>query len=892
MEFTMLRTTRKGFASAQGARLSPTVTSNTHPQASPPPRSAWRRLHAVLMPDYNRQATAFWWLTVAAGTTVLLGCVIELSDAGLTVWLQLLGGMVLAMLAGLFPMRVPGSNNSFVAGEIFIFLVLLVHGPQAAAVAAAGEAAMGSYRSSKRWTSRLLSPCVAALAMQGSGWLLTEARIHWGLSGWADAPALLAAMMVFAAIYFCVVAFLIGAVLRLKREEPFFIFVDLLSVFRWVGMAYTGSAAMAALMFLAYRQAGAALLMVMLPLLAMLLVTLHFYFRQQESAQAADASHAESAAREAATAVREAEAVKAHMRELQASERRFHSAFTHASIGMALMDFDGRLLMANPALASLLGHSEAELLGHQLQEYLLADDLPLLNQQLGLAGNSEFQGFARELRCRHSQGHTVWAAFHCSFFTEPGAVSPCLIAQAQDVTSRRLAEAELQRMAFHDGLTGLPNRRRFLECLSGAVARSQADASYEFAVMFIDFDRFKLVNDSLGHSAGDELLVQLARRLQENVRPSDVLSRLGGDEFAILAERSGAPRDAIVLAERLMAALRQPFKLGEVELVSSASIGITFSSFGYDSGEAVLRDADTAMYKAKDSGKAAFALFDAGLHNAVSSRLRLEGELRRAIEDQQLSLVYQPLVELSTGRLNGFEALVRWNHPEQGVMAPSAFLSIADESGLMPELSDFVMHCACQQLRSWQRSNPALQGLTMSVNISSVDLAQAAFIGRVSRAIVEAGLNPEHLTLELSEDVLMGNIGTTQATLQQLHQLGVRLAVDDFGTGRSSLGHLSKLPIDTLKIDRSFIAQMQRDEDGSAVVRAIIHLGTLLRKTVVAEGIESADQLEQLREMGCHLGQGFHLANPLSLLAAGELLQGHAQGHSLGGLQGDPRPLH
>ena len=510
---------------------------------------------------------------------------------------------------------------------------------------------------------------------------------------------------------------------------------------------------------------------------------------------------------------------------------------------------------------------------------MLAEDLNPLQQQLGLLGAREFEGFARELQCRHQNGSTVWVTLHCSFFTEPGAASPCLILQAQDVTARHQAEAGLQHLAFHDSLTGLPNRRRFLECLSGAVARSQADPNYSFSVMFLDFDRFKLVNDSLGHSAGDDLLAQLARRIQENLRPSDIAARLGGDEFAILAEHLGQERGAIQLAERLMLALQRPFNIGGVEIVSSASIGITFSAFGYQSGEEVLRDADTAMYKAKLQGKAGYALFDASLHTAVSDRLRLEGDLRHAIEQGQLSIAYQPQFELASGRVCGFEALVRWNHPQDGSLGPASFLHIAEETGLMLQVSDFVVHCACQQLRQWQLSHPSLAELTMSVNISANDLANRAFVARIGRAIVEAGLRPQHLTLELTESILMSHIEGALTTLAELRSLGTRLAVDDFGTGYSSLSHLAKLPIDSLKIDRSFVSQLNRPSPGmpdsaeSTVVQAIIQLGGSLRKVVVAEGIESAQQMEQLRAMGCEFGQGFHLATPLTAQAASALLQ-------------------
>jgi diguanylate cyclase (GGDEF)-like protein/PAS domain S-box-containing protein len=852
--------------------------------ALPTPTSAagpwWRRLHTALMHDYNRRAATAWWTFALLGAGVLLLCLAQLASKGWVVWLQVLAGTALAIAAGLFPVRVPGTKNAYAAGEISIFLLLLMLGPAAAAVAAACEGFVASHRTSKRWTSRLFTPASATLSMWLAGSLLQMALASLAAAGWSGAAVVLGAAMVFSTLYFFINSTLIAGVLQLKRGERFFQPAGVFSVFRWVGMAYAGSASLAALLFFAYQQQGVGALLTMTPLLVVLLMALHFFFRQQEEAERLRSASVEVAEREARLAEREAEVAARHLRELQASERRFQSAFTHASIGMALLAFDGRVLLANPALAALLGQDADALKQARFQHLVLSEDRPRIERQLGLTHASEFEGFATEVRCQHAEGSPVWLMLHCSFFTDPDAAEPCLILQAQDVTARRSAEAGLAHMAFHDSLTGLPNRRRFLECLAGAVARSKADPQHVWAVMFLDFDRFKLVNDSLGHNAGDDLLQQLARRLQEKLRPSDTVARLGGDEFAILADHIEHERDAVVLAERLMDALCKPFLVAGNDITASASVGITFSAFGYDNAQDVLRDADTAMYKAKSEGKARFAVFDASLHTAVSARLRLEGELRQAIAQGQLAVVYQPLFklhasgpgQLAQNTLTGFEALVRWKHPGGDTLQPMAFLPIAEETGLMLQVSDFVLHCACRQLRQWQQSSPELAELTISINLSAHDLAHPALVARVSQAIVEAGLRPEHLTLELTEDILMSDISGAVVVLAALRRLGVRLAVDDFGTGYSSLSHLSRLPVDSLKIDRSFVHQLRRNSDDAAVVAAIVQLGSTLRKAVVAEGIETADQVDQLRELGCELGQGFHLAQPLTEQAAGDWL--------------------
>ena len=805
------------------------------------------------MPDYNRKAATYWWTVVLLGGMTLIGSMVSVASEAPPVALQIVAGAIISMLAGFFPVRIPRSKNSFAAGEIFIFLLLLIHGPAAAALAAAGEAAMGSWRTSKRWTSRIASPTMAALAMFLAGSLFSLVFSHL-----ADkAGLLILATILFAVVFFVINTLLVTNVLRLKRNERLQL-SDLFSLFGWIGIAYAGSAAVAVLLYLTYLQSGSGVLMAMVPLLAMMLATLHYFFRQQEVTEEVRVAGAEAAERERELAQR-------HVRELEASERRFHSAFTHASIGMALLAFDGRILQANPALRALVGRRDEELVHEHFQAIVLPSDRARLDEQLGLVSAHEFEGFALELRCVHREGSPIWVAAHCSFFSEPGASTPCLILQVQDITARRNAEQGLHHLAFHDSLTGLPNRRRFHELLGQAVTllNEGGNPHDAYAVMFLDFDRFKLINDSLGHSAGDEFLVQVSKRIGESLRPHDIVARLGGDEFGVLVRHLEHERAAVSLAERLMDAMRKPFHVAGTELMTSASIGITFSALGYTSPEDVLRDADTAMYKAKGAGKARYALFDASLHTEVANRLRLEGDLRRAIDEGRLTVVYQPVCELASARISGFEALVRWQHPLDGTVSPATFLPIAEEAGLMLRLTDFVMHCACRQLREWQQVDPAWAELTMNVNVSGHDLAHSAFVARVTRAVVESGLQPRHLCLELTEDILMSRLEGALPVLRDLRRLGVTLAIDDFGTGYSSLSHLSTLPIDCLKIDRSFVNRLDQGVNEAAVVRSIVLLGTSLGKVVVAEGIETAAQLELLREMGCGLGQGFLLARPL-----------------------------
>jgi diguanylate cyclase (GGDEF)-like protein len=380
--------------------------------------------------------------------------------------------------------------------------------------------------------------------------------------------------------------------------------------------------------------------------------------------------------------------------------------------------------------------------------------------------------------------------------------------------------------------------------------------------MYLDFDRFKMVNDSLGHKAGDELLVHLARRLQSILRPTDVIARLGGDEFAILLENVQRERDAVEFTERIQKELNRPFQLGEMEVTISASIGITFSTIGYQNAEQIIRDADIAMYKAKSQGKAQYALFDSSLHQHVAAQLKLESELRRALGQGQIFLQYQPIYALRDQRLIGFEALVRWRHPDRGLLDPSEFIPTAEETGLIVPLGNWVLGQACVQMRIW-RDACQDASLRMSVNVSSLQLNQPDFVARVRDALMQAQLAASQLTLEVTESVLMNNIEAAIPILEELRRMGVTLSIDDFGTGYSSLNYLATLPIDALKVDRSFVERMTRDGQGNEIVKAIFKLGQALSKDVYAEGIETGTQLVLLQELGCEYGQGYLLSRPL-----------------------------
>jgi len=824
--------------------------------ASPASIAWWLRLHRALMPDYNRKTAVYWWAVVALGAASVGLSLIRVAALPAGATLQLAVGIAVAMIAGAFPVKIPRSKSSFAAGEIFIFLLLLMHGPAAAALASAGEAGVGAMRTSTRWTSRIASPLMAALSMFVAGTLFTALTATLKSQHLYNEGVLLISSVLFAVLYFLLNTLLVTLVVFLKRSQMI-VWSEWVGSFGWVGIAYAGTASVATLLYLVFARFGVAVLLAATPIIAMLMTTLHYYFRQQEVAEHSRKTRLEAAEREAAQAAR-------HACELQESERRFHSAFTHASIGMALVTVDGEVLQANEALSRLLGYATGDIIGRRLPEFAIAEETGLLNERLAWVLERGAEDTSVELRWRHRNGGEVWVSLHCSLFSDFKSSAPCLIVQAQDVTARRSAENRLQHIAYHDGLTNLPNRSRFNERLQQAIERSHIGARHQFAVMFLDFDRFKIINDSLGHRAGDEFLVQVSRCILDQVREQDLVARLGGDEFAILMNDIQDPQQAMALADRLLRELRTPFLISGSEISISASIGITFSCFGYRVPGDVLRDADLAMYRAKTQGKARYAVFDASLHEQVTRQLHLENDLRRAIETGQLTLAYQPIFRLSDGKLAGCEALTRWNHPTHGAIQPKTFIPIAEESGLIGQISMWAAERSCQQLRAWRDSKPELGSLTMHVNISGNDLCQKTFAEQVTRTLRESGISPSQLTLEVTESILMDRLESARDTMSYLRNQGVAISIDDFGTGYSSLSYLSSLPISSLKIDASFVQKLEASANETEVVRAIVMLGRSLKKSVIAEGIETAAQLTLLRDLGCELGQGFHLAMPLT----------------------------
>ncbi|MCC5660755.1 EAL domain-containing protein [Nostoc sp. XA010] len=432
-----------------------------------------------------------------------------------------------------------------------------------------------------------------------------------------------------------------------------------------------------------------------------------------------------------------------------------------------------------------------------------------------------------------------------------------------EINSRQKLQSQLLDMALHDSLTGLPNRVLFIRRLKNALNRAKEQSSYQFAILFLDCDRFKVINDSLGHLVGDELLIAIAYRLQACLIPTHTLARLGGDEFGILLENITDINMAIQVAEQILQQLSLAFKLSRYEVFMNASIGISWGNKDYEHPEYLLRDADTAMYRAKAQGRAKYHVFNPAMHQEAIHLLELENDLRRAVERQEFLVYYQPIVSLVTGRISGFEALVRWQHPIRGLVSPIEFIPVAEETGLINAINTWVLQSACHQLSIWQHYPVTPEPLTMSVNLSARLFLQPNLVEQIDRIIYENKINPAYLELEITESVIMENTNAIEIILQQLKQRKIKLIMDDFGTGYSSLSYLHNFPFNALKIDKSFVKRMQENKENMGLVPAMIGIANSMGMSAIAEGVETQEQLAQLRSLNCNFAQGYLFSKPI-----------------------------
>jgi diguanylate cyclase (GGDEF)-like protein/PAS domain S-box-containing protein len=524
--------------------------------------------------------------------------------------------------------------------------------------------------------------------------------------------------------------------------------------------------------------------------------------------------------------------------------------FTHMSQQMATW-----LGLANPDQA--IGRTAFEFFSTDYAARWRDDDEQIRRSGVPLVDVSE--------KAQFPDGRTRWVSLTKLPLRDSNGQVVGTFGICRDVTEQKRIEEQLARQGFYDSLTNLPNRALFANRIEHLFRRAvrHNERGFLFAVLYFDVDRFKGINDSFGHDAGDELLVQIARRLERSLRPSDTLARLGGDDFAILLEDLRSTTDATRVAERIHQHLVAPFSVAGTEVFCSASIGIALSTSGYGLAHEMLRDANTAMYRAKANGRSCHEIFDVDMHRRAVSQLKIETDMRRALERQEFRVHYQPIVDLERRQLSGFEALLRWQHPKRGLVPPGEFIPVAEETGLIKTIGLWVLHESCRQMREWQDRHPSAMTMRMSVNLSGHQLAQPDLVEQIERTLELTGIDPRALAVEITESALVRDMSMGALVLEQLRRLQIQLNIDDFGTGYSSLSYLQNLPVDTLKIDRSFVRGMKADGGRSEIVHAIITLAHSLKMRVVGEGVETREQLDALTGLHCNGAQGFFFAQPL-----------------------------
>jgi diguanylate cyclase (GGDEF)-like protein/PAS domain S-box-containing protein len=553
--------------------------------------------------------------------------------------------------------------------------------------------------------------------------------------------------------------------------------------------------------------------------------------------------------------------------ELQESEIKYRTIFENTGAAIVIIDVDMTISLANSVFVKFSGFSRKEI---ELKKSFL--DFFDETSHRNILNDQGYLNTDKNLECKFIDCEGALKDFLIMIAPIPGTDKST--ASLTDISELKEAERQISHQAFHDALTNLPNRALFMEHLIMAIKRGKRRADYHFAVLYLDIDRFKLINDSLGHNVGDRLLIAFVDRLQASLRDIDTLARLGGDEFGILLEDIENADYACMVADRLQKGLKRPFKIDDKEIYAPSSFGVVNNTPDYDLPDDIIRDADSAMYHAKEKGRSQYKVFDKKLHEKALHLLQRETDLRKAIDKKEFETHYQPIVSLKTRSVVGFEALTRWNHPQLGLIYPDSFISIAEDTGLIIPITRLIVEEACRDLKTWQDQVINLQKLTMNVNISSRYFLQPGLLEDIEKVLSIVDLPPEHLKLEITETALMEDVKDTIRLVNRMRDYGLQIVIDDFGTGYSSLSYLQRLPIDTLKIDRSFVSRIQNRPNGNRnIVEAIISLAHRLDMIVVAEGVETLEQYTILLDMNCPFGQGYLFSKPLSKSQVDELIE-------------------
>jgi len=795
---------------------------------------------------------------IAFGAAACFFTVNQLSPSSLDLRFIVIA-LITVSLGSRVVVQIPRVKGQISVSDTFILLTMLLCDGEAAILLAAADALISSGRITKKKLTIAFNTSVFICSTFITVWSL---RFLFGpitkLSGQGYTSKFIIALCVMPSVQYAVTSGLVATGVALKAGQPLWRMWR--ENFLWTSITYFAGASAAGITAKLVGLLGLYAFLATGPIITIVYFTYCTYLK-----------NVEASAKQVELAQLHAEQVQQHMVALRDSEERFRSAFDYATIGMAVVSLKGRWLQVNRSLCEIVGYTEEELLDASFEDITYTEDLVVALEHFEQLKTGNINSYQAEQRYQHKDGYDVWILLGASVVREAQGSPLHLIFQIQDITNRRRAEEQLIHDAFHDALTGLPNRALFADHVKMAIQRSKRNNEKLFAILFLDLDRFKVINDSLGHLVGDQLLVGIARRLETCLRPGDSVARLGGDEFTILLEELVDTDDAMEVAQRVQEAICQPFLIQGHEVFTTASIGIAPSTTNYNSAEDILRDADTAMYRAKSLGKKRHEVFDKVMHERAMRLLQLETDLRRAVERDEFVLHYQPIISLKTSRVTGFEALIRWEHPEAGSISPGEFIPVAEETGLIIPIGKWVLHQACRQMRTWQAGLQA-EDLTISVNLSSKQFTQTDLIEQIADILLETGLPPRCLKLEITESMVMENIETAVHMLTQLRGLGVEISIDDFGTGYSSLSYLHRFPINTLKIDRSFVTRMTDNTENGEIVRTIITLARSLEMNVVAEGVETPMQLAQLRSLDCDYGQGYLFSRPVKASEARQLI--------------------
>lgn len=811
--------------------------------------------------DRTKISDRYMLTVIVVGAVGILAALVNIDIGRVDVYFLLLSLFTIGFGSRL-TIQIPRFKSHVAVSDTFIFLTLLLYGGEFAIILSAVEAFASSWRfCNKKITvffnaaAMAISTKIVFITLQVFG-LYSEDVLH----GHADYRAnFVIALSVIALTQFVVNTSFAAVYSAIKNSVS--VWETWKTKYIWVFFSHFVGAVGAGILIQLVDTVGIGIIFATFPVVFFVFLSYRMYMKNVEISM-----------QQAEQAEQYSKILETQSEALRESEERFRSAFDYAPIGIGLLSAEGNWNKVNHALTEILGYSEEDFLVMDFQSITLPEDLGLTLIKVHELVTGKIANCQMEQRYLHKTGRTVWTSWSGSAANDSRSTQPNLIFQIQDITDRKVAEEQLQHEASHDALTGLPNRSFFMGRLTAALAKTHQIVDYKVSILFIDLDRFKYVNDSLGHFIGDQMLRGIAERLRECMRPSDIVARLGGDEFTILVEGKYDDSEVTRIAERIQQKFSIPFDLSGHEVYSSASIGILHASEKHLLSEDMMRDADTAMYQAKRAGKARHEVFNEKMHSAAKEILQLETDLRRAVEREELTVHYQPIYSLASGTIECLESLARWHHPKIGEIPPSKFIPLAEEIGLIDNLCSQVLRRACREVGALKHELADESALSMSINLSCRQFAQDTLVKNIRSILEETAFSPRDLKIEITESVFFEHPERAIEMLNQLRSLGIEIHIDDFGTGYSNLGYLMKLPISSLKIDRSFVSMIDGEGANDEIVRAIVTLARNLGLKVIAEGIETSEQLEKLKRLECEGGQGFLFAEPMNFERLREFL--------------------